>query len=107
LKVNCDLQLTLIANTLCRLLTVRIGDGYEIAKTCHLYRDLIKASAGVCITDQAIMGKSQRRAHNPLLIAAGLDKTDLTIPWLRGRRLRLVYGCLILVPARPSCRVKE
>jgi hypothetical protein len=36
--------------------------------------------------------KFQKRAHNPLLIAAGFDRTDVVIPWLGGRRLRLVFG---------------
>jgi hypothetical protein len=34
----------------------------------------------------------QKRAHNPLLVAAGFDKTDVAIPWLGGKRLRLVFG---------------
>jgi hypothetical protein len=92
MKINCDLQLTLMASSLYRLLAVRIGNGYEIAKSRHLFRDLINASAGIRITDEAIVVKFQRRAHNPLLIAAGFDKTDVAIPWLRGKRLRLVFG---------------
>ena len=34
----------------------------------------------------------QKRAHNPLLITAGYDKTDIAVPWLGGKRLRLVFG---------------
>ena len=34
LKVNCDLQLTLMASSLYRLLGCRIGRGYEQAGTC-------------------------------------------------------------------------
>jgi hypothetical protein len=48
-KVNCDLQLTLMASSLYRLVGVRIGSGYEIAKSRHLFRDLINASAGIRI----------------------------------------------------------
>jgi hypothetical protein len=32
LKMNCDLQLTLMASSLYRLLAVRVGNGYESAK---------------------------------------------------------------------------
>jgi hypothetical protein len=92
MKVNCDLQLTLMASSLYRLLAVRVGNGYEIAESRHLFGDLINASARVRITDEAIVVKFQRRAHNSLLIAAGFAKTDVAIPWLRGRRLRLVFG---------------
>jgi hypothetical protein len=34
----------------------------------------------------------QKRAHNPLLLAAGFDKECLPIPWLANRTLRLVFG---------------
>jgi len=39
-----------------------------------------------------VLVKFQKRAHNPLLIAAGFDKTEAVIPWLGRKRLRLVFG---------------
>jgi hypothetical protein len=92
MKVNCDLQLTLMASSLYRLLAVRVGNGYEVAKSRHLFRDFVDATAGVTITEEAIVVKFQRRAHNPLLIAAGLNETDVVVPWLGGKRLRFVFG---------------
>jgi transposase len=92
LKVNCDLQLTLMASSLYRLLAVRIGNGYESAKSRHLFRDFIDATAGVTITEGEVVVKFQKRAHNPLLIAAGFEKTDDVVPWLGNKRLRLVFG---------------
>lgn len=92
MKVDCDLQLTLMASSLYHLLGRRIGNGYETAKSRHLFRDLVDATAQVTITDQEIEVRFQKRAHNPLLLAAGFDKTNLPIPWLDGKRLRLVFG---------------
>ena len=92
LKVNCDLQLTLMASCLYRLLACRIGNGYESAKSRHLFRDFIDATAAVTIAAKDITVRFQKRAHNPLLLAAGFDKTDIKIPWLGGKRLRLVFG---------------
>jgi hypothetical protein len=92
MKVNCDLQLTLMASSLYRLLAVRIGHGYESAKSRHLFRDFIDASAGVAISEDEVVVRYQRRAHNPLLVAAGFDKTNIAVPWLGGKRLRLVFG---------------
>jgi Transposase DDE domain len=92
MKVNCDLQLTLMASSLYRLLAVRIGHGYESAKSRHLFRDFIDASAGVAISEDEVVVRYQRRAHNPLLVAAGFDKTNIAVPWLAGKRLRLVFG---------------
>jgi hypothetical protein len=92
MKVDCDLQLTLMASSLYRLLGQRVGHGYETAKSRHLFRDLVEATAQVAIRDREIEVRFQKRAHNPLLLAAGFDKTDLPIPWLDGKRLRLVFG---------------
>lgn len=92
LKVNCDLQLTLMASCLYRLLACRIGHGYEKAKSRHLFRDFIDATAAVTIAAKDITVRFQKRAHNPLLLAAGFDKTDIKVPWLGGKRLRLAFG---------------
>ena len=92
LKVNCDLQLTLMASSLYRLLACRIGRGYEQAKSRHLFRDFIDATATVTITGSEVQVRYHKRAHNPLLVAAGFATTDATIPWLGGKRLRLVFG---------------
>jgi hypothetical protein len=92
IKVNCDLQLTLMASSLYRLLGVRVGQGYEVAESRHLFRDFIDAAAEITITEGEVVVRYQKRAHNPLLIAAGFDATDVTIPWLGGKRLRLVFG---------------
>jgi Transposase DDE domain len=92
MKVNCDLQLTLMASSLYRLLACRIGNGYDHAKSRHLFRDFVDASAGITITAKEIVVKYQKRAHNPLLVAAGFDKTDVAIPWLGGKRLQLALG---------------
>src|SRR3954453_20266079 len=75
-----------------RLQAVRIGYGYESAKSRHLFRDFIDATAGVAIDEDEVVVRFQRRAHNPLLLAAGFDRTDIKVPWLGGKRLRLVFG---------------
>lgn len=92
LKVNCDLLLTLMGSSLYRLLAARVGHGYETAKSRHLFRDFVNATAAVTITDEEIQVRFQRRAHNPLLIAAGFDRTDAAIPWLNKKRLRFIFG---------------
>jgi hypothetical protein len=92
MKFNCDLQLTLMASSLYRLLAVRVGNGYETAKSRHLFRDFIDAAAEVSITGGEIVVQFQKRAHNPLLIAAGFDQTESAVPWLGNKRLRLVFG---------------
>jgi hypothetical protein len=92
MKVNCDLQLTLMASSLYRLLADRIGNGYKVAKSRHVFRDFIDAAASITITEKELVVRFQKRAHNPLLIAAEFDKTDTPIPWLGGKRLQFIFG---------------
>jgi hypothetical protein len=92
MKVDCDLQLTLMASSLYRLLAEKIGRGYEHAKSRHLFQDFVDASANVTVSKSEIVVRFQKRAHNPLLVAAGLDETEVAIPWLARKRLRLVFG---------------
>ncbi len=92
MKVNCDLQLTLMASSLYRLLAWQIGNGYQTTKSRHLFRDFVDATAQITIAEKEILVRFQKRAHNPLLIAADFDKTATVIPWLGGKRLRLIFG---------------
>lgn len=92
MKVNCDLQLTLMASSLYRLLGSRIGNGYETAKSRHIFRDFIDATATVQIEQKDLIVRFQKRAHNPLLIAAGFAETNIPIPWIGRKRLRFLFG---------------
>ena len=92
LKVNFDLQLTLMASSLYRLLGQRVGNGYETAKSRHLFNDFIDGTATVDISKNAIDVQFHKKAHNPLLLAAGFAETDTRISWLGGRRLLMRFG---------------
>ena len=92
LKVNCDLQLTLMGSSLYRMLGARIGNGYAHAESRHLFRDFIEASARVTVSQDTVEVLFGKRAHSPLLLAAGFPDTDIAVPWWNGRRLRLSFG---------------
>jgi hypothetical protein len=92
MKVNCDLQLTLMGSSLYRLLGARIGNGYASAKSRHIFRDFVEAMAHVRITDDAVIVRFGKRAHTPMLLEAGFAKTDVAVPWWGGRRLKLEFG---------------
>lgn len=92
MKVNCDLQLTLMASSLYRLLGTEIGQGYQTATSRHLFRDFVEATAQVHIHETEVVVQFQKRAHNPLLLAVSFDKKSLPIPWLGGKRMRFLFG---------------
>src|SRR5256885_13511392 len=42
MKVDCDLQLTLMASSLYRLLALKVKNGYQRARSRHLFRDFVE-----------------------------------------------------------------
>ena len=92
MKLNCDLQLTLMASSLYKLLGTKIGNGYEKAKSRHIFRDFIDASASVQISEKDICIQFQKRAHNPLLLSAGFAETYEKITWLGNKKLNFIFG---------------
>jgi hypothetical protein len=44
------------------------------------------------VTEREVVVRFQKRAHNPLLLAAGFHQTSTPVPWLGRRRLQLVFG---------------
>lgn len=92
MKVNCDLMLTMMASSLYRLLGSKIGRGYETARSNHLFRDFVDATATIELNEREVVVQFQKRAHNPLLLAMGFDKETPPIPWLENKTLRLNFG---------------
>ena len=93
MKVNCDLQLTLMASSLYRLLGTELGKEYTNAKSRRIFRDFIDATAVVTIdSSRSITVQFQKRAHNPHLLEAGFDRKRTRVPWLGGRHLQLIFG---------------
>ena len=73
-------------------LGARVGNGYHRAKSRHIFRGLVDATALVEITPHAVEIPFQKRTRNPLLFAAGYGTIDTRIPWLSGKQLRLAFG---------------
>ena len=92
LKVNCDLQLTLMASSLYRLFAQQLGEGWERIESRHLFREFVEASADIHLARPCIEVVFQKRRSHPLLRAAGFDGKEFRVPWLGGRKVRLKLG---------------
>ena len=86
LKVDFDVTLTEVASGLYRMLGRQLA-GYESAKSRQLFRHFLDTPAQVEIAEDRVEVTLPKRAHNPLLIAAGFGKTTTPIPWWQGRPL--------------------
>lgn len=73
MKIDFDLQLTLMASSLYRLLGMRVGQRFEIAKARTIFRKLVHSSTSIEITASEVVVSLGRRANNPLLAAGFAD----------------------------------
>ena len=58
----------------------------------QLFNRFVRTAAKIRISQECVEVRLGRRAHNPLLIAAGFGEDRPTIPWLGNKQLRLVIG---------------
>jgi hypothetical protein len=88
LNVDFDVLLTVIASGIYRQFAKALR-GYGRAQARQIFRRFLDTTARVAITDDAITVELPRRAHNPVLLDAGLIGQATKIPWWGGRKLQL------------------
>ena len=91
LKVDFDLQITLIASSLYRLLAEKVGAGYDHAQAKKLFRNLLEVSATVAIEAERVVVTLDKRAHNPFLVNSCLADTPTPMPWFGNKQLQLRF----------------
>jgi hypothetical protein len=92
LKVDFDLQLTLMAGSLYRLMARRIGKEYERAQPKTIFRNLLDLSAKVEVEAERVVVTIDKRAHNPYLVASGLTDKPARMPWFGNKQLHIRFA---------------
>jgi hypothetical protein len=92
LKVDFDLQITLMASTLYRLLAERVGKDYERAQAKTLFRNLLDVAATVQVEEAAVVVTLDKHAHNPYLVASKLADEPTPMPWFDDRPLYIRFS---------------
>jgi hypothetical protein len=92
LKVDFDLQITLMASSLYRLMADHIGREYQRAQAKKIFRNLLDVSATVTIQEQEVIVKLDKRAHNPFLVSSGLADKPTPMPWFGNKRLVIRFA---------------
>jgi len=90
IKVDFDVALTEMASGLYRCLARGLS-GYETAKARQIFRHFLDTPAQIDISDQRVVVTLPKRAHNPLLIAAGYSDKTTPVPWWNNYRLALQF----------------
>jgi len=92
LKIDFDLQITLMAASLYRLMAGKIGREYERAQAKKIFRNMLDVSANVVITHDEVIVTPDKRAHNPYLVASGLADASTPMPWYGNKRLVIRFA---------------
>jgi hypothetical protein len=92
LKVDFDLQITLMASALYRLLANRVGREYQHATAKKIFRNLLDVSATVAILEREVVVTVDKRAHNPYLVASHLADEPTPMPWFGDKRLAIRFS---------------
>ena len=92
MKVDFDLQITLMASALYRLLANRVGREYQHATAKKIFRNLLNVSATVEVLDHEVVIAMDKRAHNPYLVASQLADEPTPMPWFGNKRLVIRFS---------------
>jgi hypothetical protein len=91
LKVDFDLQITIMAGSLYRLMADRIGREYAKSQAKTIFRNLLDVSATVQIGDKEVIVTLDKRAHNPYLVASGLADQPTPMPWFGDKMMKIRF----------------
>lgn len=92
LKIDFDLQLTLMASSLYRRMAQRIGREYERAQPKKIFRNLLDLTGRVDITEQSVVVTLDKRAHHPFLVASGLADKPVPMPRFGNKQLMVKFA---------------
>lgn len=92
MKVDFDMQLTLMASSLYRIMAQRIGREYSHSQAKTVFRNLLDLSGKVEVTDTSVVVTLDKRAHNPYLVASGLTNQPTPMPWFGNKNLTIRFA---------------
>jgi hypothetical protein len=92
MKVDFDMQLTLVASSLYRMMAQRIGREYSHSQAKTVFRNLLDLSGKVEVTTTSVVVTLDKRAHNPYLVASGLADQSTPMPWFGGKKLIIQFA---------------
>jgi hypothetical protein len=92
LKVDFDLQITLMASSLYRLLAEKVGGTYGHAQAKKLFRNLLDVSATVQVEPNQVVVTLDKKAHNPYLVKSRLADKPTLMPWFGNKQLFIRFA---------------
>jgi transposase len=89
-KVDFDIAITLIANTLYKALASKFKL-FEKAKPKTIYRNLIEGKATIRITDDKVEVTYSKKAFNPMIMNWVASLPPIQVPWMQNKFLAFSF----------------
>jgi hypothetical protein len=86
IKVDFDLTMTILAQTLYKLLANQLA-GFEKETAKSIYINFIHNGADIEIRKNEIHIKMLKKSHNPIIISSEIFKEGVKVPWLNNYEL--------------------
>jgi len=90
-KVDFDIAMTLIANTLYKIFSSQIRL-YEKAKAKTLFRNFIEGEAEMTLTPEVVRVHFEKKSHNPLIMDWVKTLSPIPIPWMGNRCIEFSFA---------------
>lgn len=85
-KVDFDIGMTLVANTLYKFMAGEIRR-FEKAAPKKIFRNFIESQVGIKIDAEKVIVKFFKKSYNPLIMDWVRDKQGIAVPWMENRKL--------------------
>jgi hypothetical protein len=92
LRVDLDLQITLMASALYRLLAEKVGGLYRKAEAKTIFHQLLDISADVVVEPERVLVTLHKRSHNPYLVASRLADQPTPMTWFGNKQLVIHFA---------------
>jgi hypothetical protein len=92
MQVDFDMQLTLVASSLYRMMAQRIDREYSHSQAKTVFRTLLNLSGKVEVAASSVLVTLDKRAHNPYLVASGLTNHPTPMPCFGGKKLTIQFA---------------
>jgi hypothetical protein len=92
LRIDLDLQVTLMASSLYRLLAEKVGGLYRNAEAKTIFHQLLDVAAEVVVEPARVTVTMQKRSHNPYLVASRLADQPTPMPWFGNKQLFIRFA---------------
>jgi len=92
MKVDFDIQITLMASSLYRLLAERLPEQFRSATARTIFETLLNVRGNVVIEDHKVTVIIDKRTHNPFLKASRLADEPTPMPWFGNKMLFIKFA---------------